>query len=138
MDADTTERGLSLLREAYHAMGFGQAPPVRRLFEGDEPGRRRWRLVDVIDGGRGYPAREHVEHDLLCGSVPPQWEVAGVDVDRLQHRGERVVVTGAYRCRLRGGWDVVRVPFAHIWTLRDGEPQRVLSYLDGIELRRVG
>jgi len=47
-------------------------------------------------------------------------------------------VTGHILCRPRGmrSFDLCRVPFAHVWTLRDGQAVRVRSYLDGIELRR--
>ena len=55
---------------------------------------------------------------------------------RFEERGDRVVVMGHIRCRPRGSWDVMSVPFAHIWTVARGKVVSVLSYLDGIEIER--
>ena len=48
----------------------------------------------------------------------------------------RVVVQRVLRSRPRGSWEVVRVPFMHIWTLRNGVATGVSGYSDGIDLQR--
>ena len=50
------------------------------------------------------------------------------------------MVTGHILCRPPGHlglWELVRVPFTHIWFVRDGQAVRVRSYLDGIDLVRA-
>ena len=44
---------------------------------------------------------------------------------------------GLCRCRPKGSWEVVTVPFLHLWQLRDGRLSRVESSFDAVELRRV-
>ncbi len=56
---------------------------------------------------------------------------------RWEESEERVVVVGHIDCRPRGSWDVVSIPFAHIWTVVHGKVVSVLSYLDAIEIERV-
>jgi len=126
-------------------MGLGAPADVLRLFDQDVGGDRvaagaRW-SVEVLESGGRCAARDVVADDLF-GAVPPTWNVTGVDVDdllpyELADGSLRVVARGTYRCRPRGSWECYELPFAHIWTLRDGHVVRVVCYLEGVELRRV-
>jgi len=157
---------LELLRRGYAAVGLGAPPDLLRLFdqggeERDDPdmgGRAdedegphapppdaghtsaRW-CVQMLDSGTRYPAREVVADDLF-GAVPPHWEVTGVEVEcllpyEMTDGTLRVVARGTYRCRPRGSWECYDLPFAHVWTFRGGHVQRVVCYLEGVELRRL-
>jgi hypothetical protein len=95
-----------------------------------------WVVVDLVGSGRPALSREVVAHDLL-GSIPPHWEVVGVETDRWVQRGRSIVVTGHVRARPQGGWDVVRLPFGHTWRVAGDHVESVRSYLDGIEVRRA-
>jgi len=135
-DAVVPLDGTNLLRRAYRGVGLGVGDAMVRLFgqgHGREPA---WAVVDLVSGETGR-ARAVVAEDLF-GSVPSHWEVTRVETYAIHARDERVVVTGHICCRPRGvrSFDLCRVSFAHVWTLRDGEAVRVLSYLDGVELRR--
>ena len=48
---------------------------------------------------------------------------------------ERVSVTGFVHCRPRRSWDPMRLPFSHVWIIKDGKLTRFESLLDNIELR---
>lgn len=124
------------VRSAYRAIGLGVGAPMRRLFGQGAGSRPRWSVVDLVSGERGR-ARDVVAEDLF-GSIPAHWEVTRVEASGVREGDGCVVVTGHVCCRPRGvrSFDLCRVPFAHVWTLRDGEAVRVLSYLDGIELQR--
>jgi ketosteroid isomerase-like protein len=130
------ERTLTMLRDGYRAFGFGAPEAVLRLFDQHVPGREaQWFVRDVTSTTR-YRPRDVVADDLF-GSIPPHWQVVRVVPFRFEGRGDRVVVTGHIRCRPRGSWDVMSVPFAHIWTVARGKVVSVLSYLDGIEIERA-
>jgi hypothetical protein len=130
---DVTER----LRRGYHALGFGADGDALAMFDQSVDGDDvRWVVVDLVTSGRPAPSREVVAHDLL-GSIPAHWEVVGVETDRWVRRGRSIVVTGHLRVRPRGGWDVVRLPFGHVWRVVGDHVESVRSYLDGIELRRA-
>ncbi len=126
-----------IVGRAYRGIGLGVGDAMLRLF-GQGGGRRpEWAVVDLVSGARGRP-RPVVAEDLF-GTIPPHWEVTRVEPFALRARDGQVVATGHICCRPRGvrSFEVCEVPFAHVWTLRGGEAVRVLSYLDGIELRRA-
>ena len=52
-------------------------------------------------------------------------------------RHERLVVGGHYRVRVRGTWEMVELPFGHVWSFADGRVKSVHNVLDGFELRRL-
>jgi hypothetical protein len=130
------DRG-SLLRRAYRSVGLGVGDAMLRLFGQAVGGGPTWTVVDLVSGQHGRP-RAVVAEDLF-GSIPEHWEVTRVETQAVRAESERVVVLGHICCRPRGthSFDLCRVPFAHVWTLRGAEAERVLSYLDGIELRRA-
>lgn len=130
------DQTLRMLREGYRAFGFGAPEPVLRLFDQHVPGdEARWTVREVTSTTRYHP-RDVVADDLF-GSIPPHWQVIRVEPSRFEQRGDRVIVMGHIKCRPRGSWDVTSVPFAHIWTVVRGKVVSVLSYLDGIEIRRT-
>ena len=75
----------------------------------------------------------------LFGGMPAQYEVVGVEPRtwQLNRRETRLTVSGRFRVRLRGSWEVLVLPFAHVWYLAGGHVDRVVSLLDGVELRRL-
>ncbi len=130
------EQTLAMLREGYRSLGFGAPAAVLRLFDQDAPGDQAHWIVRELTSTARYRAREVVADDLL-GSIPPHWQVVHVVPRRWEGSDERVVVVGHIECRPRGSWDVVSIPFAHIWTVVHGKVVSVLSYLDAIEIERV-
>ena len=132
-DADAAQA----LRDAYRAVGLGVGDAMLRLFGQGSAGTAAWVVVDLVSGGRGR-AREPAAEDLF-GSIPAHWEVTRVEPRTLVSHRDRVTVTGHVCCRPRGvrSFDLCRVPFAHVWTLRLGQAVSVVSFLDAVELRRV-
>ncbi len=128
MDADTLRRG-------YRAFGVGAGSDLLALFDQDvDGGGAAW----DVGGPRSRLATRAgavAAYDLF--GAEPGWEVVRAEPDDVAERGDTLVVTGHVFWRPRGGWELVPVPFCHIWTVRGGRPVRVLSYLDGLELRRV-
>ena len=128
---------VELLRRGYRALGLGAERDVLAMFDQTvEGGDVRWVVVEMTGSGRPAATREVVAHDLL-GSIPSHWEVVGVQVERWQRRGDRIVVIGHIRTRSRGGWDVESLPFAHIWRVAGDRVESVRGYLEAIELRRA-
>jgi hypothetical protein len=127
----------SLLRRAYRSVGLGVGDAMLRLFGQGAEGGPTWTVVDLVSGQRGR-SRTVVAEDLF-GSIPEHWEVTRVETDSVRAGEAHVVVTGHICCRPRGmrSFDLCRVPFAHVWTMRGAVAVRVISYLDGIELRRT-
>lgn len=126
-----------MIRRGYAAFGLGAHHDVLAMFGQADGQAERWQIRS-LDSTRFHPACEVAAEDLF-GAIPPQYEVIGVQPRhwRLDGRGRRLTVMGHYRTRLRGSWDVLTLPFVHIWSITGGRVEGVLSLLDGIELRRL-
>ena len=48
------------------------------------------------------------------------------------------MVGGRFRARPRGTWEVIPLPFIHIWSVADEQVEAVFDYLGGVEVRRRG
>ena len=91
------------------------------------------------DAVRVVPARAVVAMDLFAGALPSHWEVIGVDLRHWDYSTgrRRLVVSGRFRTRPRGTWEIIPLPFIHIWTVgEDDQVRGVLDYLAGIEVKR--
>jgi hypothetical protein len=128
---------LERIRKGYHAIGPGASRDVLAMFHQEQDDAPEW-VVD--DSGRTMPARDVVATDLFAGMLPAHWEVTGVELRMwdFYQRTCRLVVAGRYRTRPRGTWEVMALPFVHIWSLGDGQVQGVFDYFAGIEVRRRG
>jgi ketosteroid isomerase-like protein len=129
---------MDLIMRGYRALGMGADADVLAMFDqlGGDPSQ--WVVHDYIESGREYASRDVVALDLF-GGIPPHFEVIGVDPERWRANEDatRIVVTGHYRTRPRGGWDVFVLPFVHIWSVAGGRIERVVSYIDGVEVERL-
>ncbi len=130
---DVVER----IRRGYRAMGPGAPRDVLAMFHQDRPDPPEW---VIEESGHLHATRDVVALDLFAGGLPSQWEVIGVDLrfwDFYQKKC-RLVVGGRFRARLRGTWEVIPLPFVHVWSLGGDEVQAVFDYFGGVEVRRRG
>jgi hypothetical protein len=128
---------LERIKRGYRAIGPGASRDVLAMFHQDQDDPPEW-VVD--DSTRVTPAREVVAMDLFAGALPSHWEVIGVDLRMWDYyTGKcRLVVAGRFRTRPRGTWEVVPLPFIHIWSLgADDEVRGVFDYFGGIEVKRL-
>jgi hypothetical protein len=125
------------IRRGYQAVGPGAPRDVLAMFHQEQDDAPEWVIQDLADTGRIYETRDVVAMDLF-GGLPAHWEVTGAEL-RLWHfspRRSRLVVGGRFRTRPKGTWEVLPLPFLHIWTVSGDQVQAVMDYLAGIEVRR--
>jgi hypothetical protein len=127
---------LERIRRGYRAIGPGAPRDVLAMFHQEQRDPPRW-VID--DSGRLHDTRDVVAMDLFAGGLPEQWEVVGVDLRVWEFHGEkrRLVVGGRFRTRLRGSWEVMALPFIHVWTFADDQVRSVFDYFGGVEVRRL-
>jgi hypothetical protein len=130
---------LERIRRGYHAVGPGAPRAVLAMFHQEQDDAPEWVVRDVADTGRIYATRDVVAMDLF-GGLPGHWEVTGAELRMwdFYERRSRLVVAGRFRTRPRGTWEVVMIPFIHIWTVSGDQVQSVMDFLAGIEVRRRG
>jgi hypothetical protein len=128
---------IELIKRGYAALGLGAPQDVLAMFDQLEDSRP-WTVRNYAESPRQRPSREVAALELFSG-LPHQYEIIGVDPEswKLDKRREVLTVSGHYRTRPRGTWDVFTLPFVHVWSIGGGHVQRVLSALDGVELWRL-
>jgi hypothetical protein len=127
---------LERIKRGYRAIGPGASRDVLAMFHQEQADPPEWVVDDSI---RVLPAREVVAMDLFAGALPSHWEVTGVDLRMWDYyTGKcRLVVAGRFRTRPLGTWEVVPLPFIHIWSVGDNDQVRsVFDYFAGIEVKR--
>jgi hypothetical protein len=126
------------IRRGYHALGLGADDDVLAMFDqlGGEPAS--WVVYQLSAFGRRYPRGGVVAMELFS-DLPSHFELTGVQplTWSMNRRRTRLTVSGRYRARIVGTWEVLALPFTHIWHLSSGQVDRVVSVLDGVELRRL-
>jgi hypothetical protein len=131
---------LERIKRGYRAIGPGAPRDMLAMFHQEQDEAPEWIVEDVGSGGRTYASREIVAMELFAGAMPAHWEVIGVDLRLWDYheRYSRLVVSGRFRTRPRGTWEVIPLPFIHIWSVDDEQVRGVFDYLAGIEVRRSG
>jgi len=127
-----------LIKRGYRALGLGADDDVLAVFDqlGDEPSQ--WVVYELGAFGGRHLAGEVVAMELF-GGLPAHFEVIGADPQiwtPMKH-GTRLMVAGHFRVRTRGSWEVLALPFSHLWDIAGDRVERVTSVLDGVELRRL-
>jgi uncharacterized protein len=85
-------------------------------------------------GERAVRGREAVMR--LLEEASEDWDACRYEAHECIHLGEdRVMVTGRVIARGRDGGAEVDLPFAHVWTLRDGLASRIEAYADAAQAR---
>jgi hypothetical protein len=126
------------IRRGYQALGLGADADVLAMFDQSGPEPACWEVHRFSLRRRSRPAGG-VAALALFGPPPAQFELLQVRVTSWEPgaRHSRLVVGGHFGLRVRGTWEVVELPFDHVWSLADGRVVSVHSVLDGFELRRL-
>ena len=135
---EVTEHHVELVRDAYERPRAWEVRPVRELLASGVPGREaRWCVVRGILPV-GCRETDDLAKELVAKSVPAHWEITRLDIHQLTSSRDRIVVVGTMSCRPRDhGAEPIKMPFLHIWHIRDNRVRRVESSLNSVELRRV-
>jgi hypothetical protein len=132
-----SQRQVELVRDAYRSTRAWELSPVGELLAGGMPEHEAAWCVVHGAYSRGCQATADLSRELFSLAIPWHREITGFEIRQLTPSHETVLVLGLCRCRPKGSWEVVEVPFLHQWRLRDGRLTAVLSQFDAVELRRV-
>lgn len=121
---------VDIVREGYEAFGRGDVPAVLAMLDPD---------IEWVEPA-GYPwGRTYRGHDEVVGlfqeaaaRLGPDWRV---EPDRFVATDDGVLVMGRHTGgRDGGGWEV---PFAMVWTMRDGRATHFRQYGDSALMREA-
>jgi uncharacterized protein len=121
------EDDIGLIRAVYGAFARRD---LAALLDGLHP------QIEWIEPPGKWPfAGVHRGHEELLAAVlvrlPDDCERLRTEPEEFLQADDQIVVLGHHRGRAAGDGSPFEVPFAHIWTMRDGSAVRFRSYLDG-------
>jgi ketosteroid isomerase-like protein len=115
-----------IITNAYEAFGRGDVPAVLAAFSPDIT----WYSPDTVATGGTFEGHDEVLG--FFGSLPETFEALEVHPERYVEQGDTVVVLGRHVGR--GPASDFDVPFAHVWTFRDGLATTFFEYFDTVKL----
>ena len=123
------------LRRGYDAFAEGDMESVRSIWTDD----LQWEgpdLESLPDAGRFEGPDAVIE---MFGRLPDYWDGLSVTPDEFVEDGDTVVVLGHNEGRGKATGEEIKVPFAHVWRMRDGKAERVqVLYDTGVTARALG
>jgi ketosteroid isomerase-like protein len=119
---------VEVLRGGYDAFKRGDMDAVRETWHDDI----RWEApnYDKLPGSGVHEGKDAVTQ--MVGEFVQFWDEVTVTADEFIEQGDTVVALGHTEGRVNG--NDVKVPFVHIWRLRDGKVERAQSLTDTAEV----
>jgi hypothetical protein len=120
------QANLQVVQEAYAAFGRGDLPGLLNLLTEDVDWRHP-QPNDIPWGGNRRGHEEVTQFFIALGST--------IDVDAFEPRefiaqGDKVVVTGYERMKVKSNGRVYETNWAHLFTVRDGKIAGFYEYTD--------
>jgi uncharacterized protein len=110
-----------LLQKGYDAFGQGDMEAIRSIWSDDI----EWQGPDyepLPQSGRLQGPDAIFE---MFGELFERWDGLTVVPDEFVEDGDTVVALGHLEGRAKESGEQVKVPFAHVWRMRDGKAERV-------------
>ena len=89
-----------------------------------------WEQAQGLPHGGTYHGLATVRRAIFDPLEEEWWDEFSADPDEFLDAGEHVLVLGRYRARAKETGRVLDVPYAHLWTFRDGKAVRFRQFLD--------
>ena len=114
------------VRRSYDAFARGDLDAV----VADMHEEIEWHQAQGLPHGGTYHGLPEVRRAVFDPLDEEWWDEFSADPDEFLDAGEDVVVLGRYRGRAKETGKPLDVPFAHVWTFRDGKAVRFRQFLD--------
>lgn len=127
-----TVDNVDIIKGAYDAFAKGDIPAVLDALDKDVI----WTEMEGFPYGGVYVGPERVLNGVFM-RLGSEWNNFQAKPDEFLMSGDRVVVLGNYEGTYKTSGRGMSVPFAHIWTLRDGKIVKFVQYTDTLLVSKV-
>ncbi len=117
---------LALVRRSYEAFERGNLDAVVADMDEDIV----WEQAQGLPHGGTYNGLGAVRRSVFDPLDAEWWDDFSAEPSEVVDAGEHVLVLGRYRGRAKATGRRLDVPFAHLWTLREGTAVRFRQFLD--------
>ena len=123
---------VDIVKGAYEAFGRGDVPAVLEALDKDVI----WTDMEGFPTGGTYVGAGAILNGVFL-PLGTEWNSFQANPDEFLESGDRVVALGHYEGTYKATGKGMRVPFAHIWTLRDGKVVKFVQYTDTLLVSKV-
>lgn len=123
---------LETIKNVYQAFATGDIPSVLKPFDDNI----EWTETEGFPYGGTYTGANSILENVFM-KLGTEWENFAAVPDEILDAGEKIVALGHYSGKYNASEKNMRVPFAHVWTLRDGKIVKFVQYTDTLKVSEV-
>ena len=120
---------LETIQNAYAAFAKGDVPSVLQLMDADI----EWTEAEGFPYGGTYHGQQAIVENVFM-KLATEWNGYCVEPEEFLNAGDRIVALGNYSGTYKATGKSMKVPFAHVWTLRDGKLVKFVQYTDTLKV----
>jgi uncharacterized protein len=120
---------VELVKSLYDSFAAGDVPAVLQGFDENI----EWTEAEGFPYGGTYRGGAAIVENVFM-RIATEWDGYAVTPDEFLDAGEKVVALGNYSGSYKATGKSMKVPFAHVWTLRDGKIVKFVQYTDTLKV----
>ncbi len=121
-----------IIETLYQAFATGNIPGVLGAFADDI----EWTEAEGFPYGGTYRGANAILENVFM-KLGGEWEGFSAVPNEILDAGEHIVALGTYGGKYKKTGKSMSVPFAHVWTLRDGKIVKFVQYTDTLKVSEV-
>lgn len=121
-----------IVKSVYDLFAKGEIPAILDLFDKDVI----WTEMEGFPYGGTYVGAGAILNGVFM-RLGTEWNDFQAIPDEFLKSDDRVVALGHYQGTYKTTGKGMRVPFAHVWTLRDGKVVKFVQYTDTLLVSKV-
>jgi ketosteroid isomerase-like protein len=121
---------LDALKGGYDAFNSGDMDAVLEVWSDDI----RWEgsTNERIPGGGKYDGKDEAKQVLE--NIPQNYDGLAAPADEYLEDGDTIVVLGRFEGKVKDSGNEFKVPYVHVWRMKNGQAQRVQMLTDTAEI----
>jgi len=118
-----------IIESAYQSFATGDIPGLLGTFDENI----EWTEAEGFPYGGTYTGAGAILENVFM-KIGGEWEGFSVVPREIHDAGETIVALGTYSGKYNKTGKSMSVPFAHVWTLRDGKVVKFVQYTDTLKV----
>ncbi len=118
-----------IIENAYKFFASGDVPALLASFDENI----EWTEAEGFPYGGTYTGADAILENVFM-KLGTEWEKFSAVPEEFLDAGEKIVALGNYSGKYNATGKSMSVPFAHVWTLRDGKIVKFVQYTDTLKV----
>jgi ketosteroid isomerase-like protein len=118
-----------IIENGYKCFATGDIPGLLETFDENI----EWKEAEGFPYGGTYTGVNAIVENVFM-KLGSEWEGFSAVPDEILDAGDKIVALGNYSGKFNASGKSMKVPFAHVWTLRDGKIVKFVQYTDTLKV----